>query len=577
LRLSDWRGARWREPASPHPLPLDGLEGPAARILAARGYTDPLAIQRFLEPRWEHLHDPFTMRGLTEAVARIQLARARGESILIYGDYDVDGTTSIVMLTKALEALGHRVSHHVPHRLRDGYGMRPEVVEQAAADGVTLVISVDTGIRAAEVVERARAQGVDVIITDHHLAPSELPRAAAVLNPNAPGCPYPEKNLCGAGVTFKLIQGLLAQSGWDPAKQRRYLESLMKVAALATVADVVPLTGENRVIVRLGLEGFHTLRNLGLRALLRVAGLKEGQPVSAGQIGFRVAPRINAAGRMDHAEAVIRLFLTADEAEANRLAGELNQRNEERQTTEQQILDQVYALGDHDNWAASQAGLVFAGPGWHRGVAGIVASRAVERYCRPAIVLGIEDGIAQGSGRSIKAFDLHQALESMSGLFTKFGGHRQAAGMTLDASRVDEFRRRFNEYAQSVLPDEERFPLLEPDTLVTLPELHDRSAEQLLSLAPFGFGNPAPTLLVRGVELASEPLLVKDRHLRLNLAQNGGRVPAIAWDLAPLRERLTKGTRLDLIVSVEEDAYSRDRGYAFWSVTVRDLRLAQPL
>jgi single-stranded-DNA-specific exonuclease len=314
------------------------IGNPAAKVLAARGFGDADAARRFLEPAFEELHDPLSMRDMAAAIERIARAIRDRERILIYGDYDVDGTTSVVLLTKAIELAGGEARYHVPHRLKDGYGMRPEVVEAAAEQGVKLIVSVDTGIRAGEVVRRANELGIDVIVTDHHLPETELPPALAVLNPNRPDCGYVEKNLCGAGVAFKVIQALLPHIGWPADKVRRVSESFLKLAAIATVADVVPLTGENRIIVAHGLRGLGTVRNVGLRALLDVAGFTtDATPPNARQVAFQIAPRMNAAGRMDTARAVVELFLTSDAERARGLAKQLHEQNAERQAVEAEI------------------------------------------------------------------------------------------------------------------------------------------------------------------------------------------------------------------------------------------------
>src|SRR5437773_3244888 len=348
---------------------------------------------------------------------------------------------------------GGMADFHVPDRFKEGYGMRSEVVEAAARSGVSLIISVDTGIRAAEVVRRASELSIDVIITDHHLPESDLPPALAVLNPNRPDCSYPEKNLCGAGVAFKLVQALLGTLGWPAEKLRRVLESFLKLVAIGTVADVVPLTGENRIIVKHGLSGLCVVKNVGLRALLKVAGLSEGSAPSAGQIAFQVTPRINAAGRMATANDVIELLTTVDVERARALAEQLNALNLERREAELKIVDLILEECSRIPVTDNDAALVFAGQGWHRGVLGIVASRLVERFHRPTFVLGhtLDDGVAQGSGRSIPTFHLLEALERMPELFTKFGGHFHAAGLTMESNRVEEFRNRLNAYAATRL------------------------------------------------------------------------------------------------------------------------------
>jgi single-stranded-DNA-specific exonuclease len=550
-----------------------GLSRPAAQVLVRRGYGAAASAQNFLAASLDDLHDPFALRDMDRAVARLRAAIARQEKLLLYGDYDVDGTSSVVMLSKALSILGSNPGFHVPHRLRDGYGMRTEVVEEAAARGVSLIVSVDTGIRAAEVVRHAAARGIDVIVTDHHLPETQLPPAVAVLNPNRSDCAYPEKNLCGAGVAFKLIDGLLRALDWPQSRCRPILKSLLKIAAVATVADVVPLTGENRIIVRHGLAGLSRIRNPGLRALMRVAGLPDGEAPTARQVAFQIAPRINAAGRMADASDVIELFLTEDEQRAEALARELNARNLERQQTEQSILRHIEEHLLSEPVDDTHAALVFAGRHWHKGVAGIVAGRIAERYGRPAFVLDISpDGVAQGSGRSIPQFHLLEALESMQGLFLQFGGHRQAAGVTLPADRVDEFRARLNRYAAARLSPVDFQPVLAIDAESRLAEIDDRAASDLLSMAPFGFGNPAPILAARGVELRETPRLMKEKHLRLRVFQDGRALDLKAWNFASRAEDLTPGRRIDIAFSIEEDPWSAARGYSPYACTLRDFR-----
>src|SRR5271156_4004731 len=437
-----------------------------ASVLLSRGLSNPDAARRFLTPDLGHLHDPLLLTGMRDAVVRIKAAIQANEKILIYGDYDADGTVSVVILKKAIEMAGGEASFHVPHRLKDGYGMRADVIERAAAMGIALIISVDTGIRASAVVASARERGIDVIVTDHHLPDAQLPPALAVLNPNRRDCAYPDKNLCGAGVAFKLVQALLATLGWPAEKLARVLKSFLKLVAIATVADVVPLVGENRVIVKHGLQGLQHVKNPGLRALLEVSGMLDGRAPSARQIAFQIAPRINAAGRMDDAQNVIRMFLTEDLECARVLARQLHSLNQERQQTEADIVRLALEECSKVPVTADQAALVFAGPNWHRGVVGIVASRLVERFYRPVFVLSEEDGEAQGSGRSITPFHLLEALESMPDLFTRFGGHRQAAGVSLAAELVPEFRRRLNTYAGTRLTSADFQPQLAIDATV---------------------------------------------------------------------------------------------------------------
>jgi single-stranded-DNA-specific exonuclease len=516
------------------------------------------------------------MRDMDLAIDRLAAAIAKREPILLYGDYDVDGTASIVVLKKAIEILGGQADFHIPHRLRDGYGMRSDVVEEAAQRGVRLIVSVDTGIRANDVVRYASELGMDVIVTDHHLPEAELPPALAVLNPNRPDCEYPDKHLCGAGVAFKLVQALLARSVLTPARQQALLDSFLKPVAIATVADIVPLTGENRVIVRRGLGGLNAVRNPGLRALMAVAGFSEGECPSAHEVAFRLAPRINAAGRMATARDVIELFLTSDEARARELAAQLDTLNRERQQTEAEIIEAILARCEEDALVLrDSAALVFAGPEWHLGVLGIVASRLVERFSRPVFVLSqaAEDGHFSGSGRSIPAFHLLEALESMRELFTKFGGHRQAAGLTLRISDVETFRERFHTHAASRLTSDDMRPVYRIDAMASFSALSERCIVELQSLGPFGFGNPTPVFLCSGAEVAGPPKALKEgKHFSVPLRQNGRLLFAKAWNFEDRASLLQPGAKLDVLFQVEDDPYSRKRGYGSWCVTLKDVR-----
>jgi single-stranded-DNA-specific exonuclease len=547
-----------------------GVTLPAAQVLLHRGLDTPVGARRFLHPALSDLHDPLAMRDMPLAAERLERAIRAGERILIYGDYDVDGTSSVVILTKAIELAGGQARYHIPHRLKDGYGMRSDVVESAAAEGVSLIVSVDTGIRAAEVVRRANELSIDVIVTDHHLPESDLPPALAVLNPNRRDCPYPEKNLCGAGVAFKLVQALLARQNWPPEKLQRVSESFLKLVAIATVADVVPLTGENRVIVAHGLSGLGSVRNPGLRALLDVAGFPHGSVPNARQVAFQIAPRINAAGRMDTARAVVDMFLTSDIAQARELAKQLHDHNTDRQQIEADVREICQNLAVDE----SSAALVYYDEKWHRGVIGIVASRLVERYHRPVFVLGRnpDDGLAQGSGRSIPAFHLLAALESMPDLFHRFGGHEHAAGVTLDPLRIPEFRTRFNAYAAGLLTPDDFIPELAVDAAIDLTHLNERSIGDVFSLAPFGKGNPAPVFAALNAEVAGPPAVWKEKHLRVAVRHNGRTLSLKAWNFAERLADFAPGARVDVAFTLEEDAVSAARGYPGWAAILKDVR-----
>ncbi|MCC6591063.1 MAG: single-stranded-DNA-specific exonuclease RecJ [Bryobacterales bacterium] len=534
-----------------------GVSALVARILVKRGYGEAERAYRFLRPAIGDLHDPYRMRGMGIAAARLAEAVRKREPILLYGDYDVDGTTSIVILKKVLDMVGADADFHVPHRLKDGYGMRPEVITDAASRGVKLIVSVDTGIRANDVVRHARELGIDVVVTDHHLPEEELPPAVAVLNPNQRECPYPEKNLCGAGVAFKLVQALLVELGMPEGRRQRLMESLLKMVAVATVADVVPLTGENRVIVKHGLNGLTSTPNPGLKALLEVAGLAAGSRANAGQVAFRVAPRINAAGRMDTARDVVEMFLCADVERARKIASHLHSLNQERQQTEQAMLERVLEECEAEPVDDRRRGLVFAGAGWHKGVVGIVASRLVERFCRPVFVLGIDEakGEASGSGRSAGSFHLLQALESMAGLFTKFGGHRQAAGLTLPVARLEQFRERFTAYANAQIGVDDLRPVMEVDAVARVEEINGRTSEEWEWLAPFGCGNAAPVVAFLSASIPEAPALMKEKHVKCRVMQERRWMVCKGWNWAERCGELTPGQPVDVALALEEDTY----------------------
>lgn len=534
-----------------------------ARLLCARAVTTPEAAHEFLNPSLAQLHSPYAMTGMAAAVERVRAAIERRERILVYGDYDVDGTTAIVVLKTAIELCGGAglVDFHVPHRIREGYDLRADVLERAASEGVRLVISVDSGIRAFTAAEAARAAGLDLIVTDHHLPEAgeagRLPHAVAVLNPNQPGCEYPCKALCGAGVAFKVAQALLEKNG-----RQRLLPSFLKVVAIATIADAVPLTGENRAIAAIGLEGLRDPRNVGLRELMKAAGIDGSRRLKAGDVAFRIAPRINAAGRMDIAQDVVELFSVRDEARARELATKLNQLNIDRQAEEQRIVgeieQQMAATAEQDRPYC----LMVAGDGWHRGVLGIAATRVLERYCRPTLVASRDDaGQAHGSGRSIRAFHLLEALESCRELFTRFGGHAYAVGFSLPAENVAELGRRLDAFARARLKPDDFEPTVELDGILPLGEVNEALCSELQKLEPFGVGNPEPRFAVRGVRVLTPPRLLKEKHLKLKLAcaQNGNGqftrgIDALGWRMGEKMNCIALGDGVDAAFAVEQNS-----------------------
>jgi single-stranded-DNA-specific exonuclease len=544
------------------------LHPTVARLLCLRGLGDAEDAARFLNPSLDHLHDPFRLAGMAAAVARIEEALARQERIAIHGDYDVDGITSTVILRRALELLGGEVIHFIPERLRDGYGLQPAAIERLHGDGVRLIISVDCGIRGAEAARRARELGVDLIVTDHHEPDAELPVAVAVINPKRHDCSYPDKNLAGVGVALKLVQALCSRQGKD-----RWLPGFVKMAAIGTLADVVPLVGENRVIARLGLaslsRGPHTV---GLRSLLDCCGLI-GKTIDSYQVAFMLAPRVNAAGRMSTPDIATRLLLATDEAmgdEARQLATQLNEENLRRQAEEADLVAEARKTIETDPAVGAHNVLVVGGEGWHRGVIGIAASKLVDAYHKPSIVLSIDGDVAHGSCRSIPDFDMLGALERCADLFIRFGGHRQAAGLTMEAARVAEFRRRINAWADDVLEPDQLRPRLRIDAPLHLKAITPDLMRGLDAMGPFGMGNPRPVFNATPVEIVDGPRSLKERHLKMTFSQDGRRFRAIAWRAAERADFLEKNRGgVDLAFSLERNEF---QGETYLELSVADFR-----
>jgi len=521
---------RWIQKPIDHPLvaPLiDGLRSnPALRgvsgyilapLLVRRGITDADSAATFLSPSLSHLHAPERMSGLRLAVDRIDAAIERKEPMLIYGDYDVDGTMAVIILKTAIELCGGSADFHVPHRIREGYDMRDDVIERAAASGIRLIVSVDMGIRAFAPAETAQRLGVDLIVTDHHLpGPDGVPNALAVVNPNQNGCEYPYKQLCGAGVAFKLAQGLM-QRRLDAGVQNKLLMSFMKVVAIATIADAVPLTGENRVFASLGLDALRKAVNPGLKALLEVAQVSAKRPPTSGEVGFRIAPRINAAGRMDVARDVVELFSVKDVARARELAAKLDHLNSDRQEEERRILRSVEERFSGDPALSDAYCIVIDGEGWHRGVIGITATRIVERYNRPTVVISRDGAEAFGSGRSIRSFHLLEAIESCSTLFSRYGGHSHACGFAMPSANVADLRAKLDLFARARLTPADFDPILDLDAELDLADITPQLFQALQLMEPYGMGNPEPVFAARGVQLTAPPRIMKDKHVKLKL------------------------------------------------------------
>src|SRR5256885_5536777 len=535
-----------------------GVSPIVAHLLIARGHEDAESARSFLKPSLDQLHDPFLMRGMSDAVARLVQAIDRQEPILIYGDYDVDGTTGTAVLLRALRMLGATAGYHVPHRFTEGYGIQQAGLEKAVRDGYKLVVSVDCGIRAHEPLHWARANGLDVIITDHHLPDDDegSPPALAVLNPNQHGCDYPDKNLAGVGVAFKLVHALFRERGKESV-----VPGFLKMVAIGTVADVAKLVGENRAIVALGLSDLPRARNPGLRALIEIAGCGDESEMTAYDLGFRIGPRINAAGRMDAARAVVELFSATGPEEARRLAKHLDTRNRERMEAQREIfnraIEEFEASGPDLNLCYAA---VIAGDGWHRGVIGLAASKIAERLHRPCVVISFDGDVGHGSARSIEAYHLFDGLTTCRDLLDKFGGHSHAAGLAIRRECIPEFRRRLNEHAASCLTEEDLTPALNIDAEVSARALGFQLSQELRALEPFGAGNPRPLFVTRGLRVLSEPQIIKEQHLKLRVAGDDNRpFEAIWWRGAEEMEQPPAGNqRLDLAYELEANRWNGD-------------------
>lgn len=547
---------RWTSTESPDPEAITRLAeqlgvGPGvARLLLQRGFAEPESAKRFLRPRLDQLHDSSTMMSLDVAVERLVRAIRDGELIMIHGDYDVDGICSTTLLVRAIRGLGGNVVPFIPNRMTDGYDLGDAGVARAIEIGARIVVTCDCGTSALEPVAALNAAGIDVVISDHHLSRGQMPHALALLNPRRPDCEYPDKDLAAVGVAFKLALALARALNANDA----FIWKMLDLVALATVADVASLRGENRVFVRYGMKMISETENIGLRALLRSSGM-DGKPLTAGRIGFTLAPRLNAAGRLGHALRGVELLLSDSQSEANVIARELEELNQRRQTLDRATLDG--ARVDAERMIRDGAmGLVIAREGWHPGVIGIVASRIVEEYCRPAVLVAMDGDTGKGSGRSVSGFDLHSALGECSDLLLRYGGHRAAAGITVAASQLDAFTRRFDQVARSRLTMDDLAPVLRIDAEIELDRATLDLDVMLRHFEPYGVGNPAPVFVARNVVAVGAPRLIGKDGIKLTLlGESGVQLEAIGWGMAPLAASITAGAALDVAFRLERDEY----------------------
>lgn len=534
-----------------------------AQVLINRQIRDIDQVKTFLYGGLKDLYDPYLLNGMDVAVERINTAISRGEKIIIFGDYDVDGILSVVALRTALESIGAEVGYFIPERLKKGYGIKEEYLSVVQEQGARLVISVDCGMRANAFVLRAKAAGVDVIITDHHQPGPEIPRALAVLNPVLPGSGYPYPKLAGVGVVFKLIQGLFIR-----ADKESVLPHYLKLVAIATIADVAELRQENRIFVKYGLKALENVSNLGLAKLLEKCRLNN-RTVTVGDVGFRIAPRINAAGRLGETEAAVRLFSAGTEGEADAIVSQLDKFNSKRQKIEEKIVNQAKDKIISGSLDKKYRILVLGCEQWHRGVIGIVASKLKDFFYRPILLFSYKDGKAFGSGRSIPEFSLIECLENNSRFFTNFGGHTHAVGCELPVQNIGPLRESLNKYAEEALPDERLRPKLRIDSRICFGEIDLSFIQYLTQFGPYGIGNPKPVFFVENAELAAAPQVLQGRHLKLYLTQDGRMLEALAWDRSEWKKYLAKGSRLDLVFTLQ---MSRYRGEEKINLFLLDIR-----
>jgi single-stranded-DNA-specific exonuclease len=535
-----------------------------ARVLVNRKIVTEDAARAFLFSDLEKLHDPYLMKGMDKAVARIGKAIERGEKILIFGDYDVDGVLSTVMLKKALTTLGAQVDYFIPERLTDGYGLKADHVRIPVERGAALVISVDCGIKSVEFTARARDENVDVIITDHHRPGDALPEAVAVLNPVLSDSGYPDTGLAGVGVTFKLVQALLTKAGKDTG-----LAHYMKLVSIGTVADVAELRGENRLFVKHGLKGLREVANPGLRSLLDACGLGH-RKISEGDLGFRIGPRINAAGRMGMTDLAVRLFFSEDPAETLALVQKLDELNAQRQKTEEKIFNEARDRIETRGLDKKYKCLVLGSPDWHRGVIGIVASKLKDRFNRPVLLFHYENGKAHGSGRSISEVPLIDLLEDCKSHFLSYGGHRLAVGCTLPTAGMAAFKEALNPLAEARIAEDSLKRKIRIDGPLGFSAVDERFMATFALLVPFGVGNPKPLFMADNVEVISEPQVLQGKHLKFLARQDGRVLEALGWDKADWRHVVRRGSRVSLAFSLMTSEYL---GVQKTNLSIEDLRV----
>jgi len=542
-----------------------------AQVLLNRGVSSMEEARYFLKPTLDDLHNPFLMQGMDRAVERIAAALQAGEAIMVYGDYDVDGTTATTLLYLFLRALAENVSYYIPNRMHEGYGLSYTGIQEAQRRGVSLILSVDCGITAVEEVRYARSIGIDVIVIDHHMPGDELPDGVAVLNPKRPDCSYPFKELCGVGLAYKTAQALAEQIGLPDHVLYPHLD----LVAMGTTADIVPLRNENRILTKHGLAMMQQTQKAGLQALIDAAGLRE-KDLTTDQLVFGLAPRINAAGRMGDASRVVRLLTTEERQEATELAAELNFENQRRRQQDTVAFQEAKGIVEADPFLKEASGLVLASSEWHPGVIGIVASRLVEAYLRPTIMIAVEGGVGRGSARTMGDFHLYNALKECADLLIQFGGHHHAAGLSIEEKQIDAFRMRFHEVVSARATPTDFIQKLTIDTELELSEITPRMVKLLKMLAPFGPENHHPVFVTRRLSLVGGPNLIGNErnHLKFRVRKGDQVFEAIGFGMAGYADRLRANPdAIDLAYTVEENTWN---GQTTIQLRLKDIGAGEP-
>lgn len=564
--MKRWRLKPTPEPAAVRELTYERCPEAAAIILAQRGIADKRMAAHFFRPALADLHDPFLMAGMQQAVERIERALGEQERIMVYGDYDVDGTTAVALVYSFLLRFTGRISFYIPDRYTEGYGISFQGIDKAAEQGATLIVALDCGIKANDKVAYAAERGIDFIICDHHLPGAELPAAIAVLDPKRPDCSYPFKELSGCGIGFKLMQGL-AQRNSIPFDE---LEPLLDLVAISTACDIVPVTGENRILSHFGLKRINDQPRPGVRAMLGMANVKKR--LGVGDLVFTIGPRINAAGRIEHGRKAVELLLAHDADQAAALANLVDGNNSQRQELDRSMTQEALARIDDDLVLRDAWSAVVFDPSWHKGVVGIVASRIVDRHYRPAVVLTESNGKAVGSARSVKGFDVYEAISACGDLLEQFGGHMYAAGLTLPLENVQAFRERFEEAVRATITPEQRVPEEEVDLELRLDAIDEGLLRVLRHMAPYGPGNMRPVFLARGVVDTGSARLVGEHHLKLRLAHPEAprrSFDAIAFKQAHWLARVKQGAPLSVLYSIEENEW---QGRVSNQLNIKDIK-----